>query len=213
MKVSETAASARKIRVHGGGPLPLADQIRQRMLQKGPNRMTHFREAQYFRQPWMLLLLAAIAVPVWCLFIRQMVLGIPFGNLPLPEALLILMTAGATLTALWLWKVHLLTEVRENELRVTFVLLWRPRSIAFDEIINAEAVTYNPIGDYGGWGVRTGRKGGAYNVSGNRGVQLELRGRERLLIGSQLPEELARVLNERMSLTSRARGPDTPAAL
>ena len=135
----------------------------------------------------------------------------------MPKALLILMTAGVTLTALWLWKVHLLTEVRENELRVKFVLLWRPRSIAFDEIINAEAVTYNPIGDYGGWGfgrgARAGRKGGAYNVSGNRGVQLELRGRERLLIGSQLPEELARVLNERMSLTSRARGPDTPAAL
>ncbi len=172
--------------------------------------MTHFRETQYFRQPWVLLLLAVVAVPVWYLFIRQMVLGIPFGGHPMPEALLILMTAGMILAALWLWKVHLLTEVRENELWVKFVLMWRPRSIAFDEIISAEAVTYNPIGDYGGWGVRMARKGRAFNVSGNRGVQLELRGRERLLIGLQLPEELARVLNERMSLTSRARGPGTP---
>lgn len=33
---------------------------------------------------------------------------------------------------------------------------------------------YNPIGDYGGWGLRLGLfgKGKAYNISGNQGVQL-----------------------------------------
>ncbi len=44
--------------------------------------------------------------------------------------------------------------------------------------------------EYGGWGIRYGMKGMAYNVSGNRGVQLEFETGKRLLIGSQRPEEL-----------------------
>jgi len=167
--------------------------------------MTHFRETQYFRQPWILLLCGGMVAPIWYVFIRQMVLGIPLGGHRLPDTLLILVTAGATVPALWLWKVHLLTEVRENDLWVKFVLLWRPRSITFDEIISADSVTYHPIRDYGGWGVRTGRNGSVCNVHGDRGVQLELRGGERFLVGSQRPDELARVLNERKNLSARDR--------
>jgi hypothetical protein len=38
----------------------------------------------------------------------------------------------------------------------------------------------------------------AYNVSGDRGLQLELGGGKRFLIGSLRADELARVLKERM---------------
>jgi hypothetical protein len=55
--------------------------------------------------------------------------------------------------------------------------------------------TYRPIRDYGGWGIRYGRGGKAYNVSGNRGVMLELSDGQKLLIGSQRPEELANAIN------------------
>lgn len=150
-------------------------------------------------------MLAAMLVPFWYGLIQQIVLGIPFGDRAMPNAALALVTAGVTLTSLWLWNMHLVTEVRESELWMKFVLLWRPRSIPFEELISAEAVTYRPIRDFGGWGIRMGRKGRAYNVSGNRGVQLVLRGNERFLIGSQQPDELARALNERMSLVTRAR--------
>jgi hypothetical protein len=54
-----------------------------------------------------------------------------------------------------------------------------------------EVITYSPLRDYGGWGIRYGSKGKAYNVSGNRGVRLELSNGKRLLFGSQRPEELS----------------------
>jgi hypothetical protein len=54
-----------------------------------------------------------------------------------------------------------------------------------------EAITYSPLRDYGGWGIRRGAKGKAYNVSGNHGVRLELSDGKRILIGSQRPEELS----------------------
>ena len=50
--------------------------------------------------------------------------------------------------------------------------------------------TYDPIGEYGGWGIKYGKMGKAYNVSGNRGVQLEFADRKSILIGSQKPEQL-----------------------
>ena len=79
-------------------------------------------------------------------------------------------------------------------------LLWRARRIPLERIRCATAVTYSPLWDYGGWGIRCGRKGIAYNVSGDRGVQLELERGRPILIGSQRAEELARAIEERMSL-------------
>ena len=59
---------------------------------------------------------------------------------------------------------------------------------------------YRPILDYGGWGIRWGPgKGWAYNVSGNRGVQLELLDGKQLLIGSQNPEKLAQMIGKAMN--------------
>ncbi|MHC4643443.1 MAG: hypothetical protein ACYS32_17515, partial [Planctomycetota bacterium] len=58
--------------------------------------------------------------------------------------------------------------------------------------------TYKPILEYGGWGIRcsfTG-KGKAYNVSGNKGVQLVFTNGKKLLIGSQQPDDLAAAIEE-----------------
>ena len=65
------------------------------------------------------------------------------------------------------------------------------RLIRFDDIASAEDVQYRPIRDYGGWGIRFGRNGMAYNMSGDRGVVLKLKNGKRILIGSQRSAELA----------------------
>lgn len=58
----------------------------------------------------------------------------------------------------------------------------------------AEAVTYSPLRDFGGWGIRRGRDGTfCFNMRGNRGVMIT-EGSRRTLIGSQRPEELAEIL-------------------
>lgn len=72
------------------------------------------------------------------------------------------------------------------------------RHIPFDLITSCEARTYSPIREYGGWGMKFGRGGKAYNVMGNRGVQLVLVSGERLLIGSQRADELAGVIKSRL---------------
>ena len=69
----------------------------------------------------------------------------------------------------------------------------------FGQIEKAEALTYSPIKEYGGWGIRYGRKGKAYNVSGNKGVLLTFRDGKRTMIGSQNHEVLCSVITQRLS--------------
>ncbi|MBW8868301.1 MAG: hypothetical protein JF610_13410, partial [Acidobacteria bacterium] len=44
------------------------------------------------------------------------------------------------------------------------------------------------------WGLRFGRRGRAYSISGNRGVELTLADGRRVMIGSQRADELAAAL-------------------
>jgi hypothetical protein len=72
------------------------------------------------------------------------------------------------------------------------------RKIDFDTIATVYARSYQPLGEFGGWGIRWTPRGRAYNVSGNRGVQLELKNGKNILIGSQHADELASLLQEAM---------------
>jgi hypothetical protein len=82
---------------------------------------------------------------------------------------------------------------------ICFVWLWPERTIPWDQIRSVETRTYRPIRDFGGWGVRWVAKGIVYHARGNRGVRLILPD-ERVLVGSQRPEELARAIAERTGL-------------
>ena len=156
---------------------------------------TRFEETQKMRALWVLAVVGAIVVMMWWGFIQQVILGKEFGDDPGPDWLIWVLWILFGLAMPWLlWWMHLRVTVDDREV----VLNWRPlrrRRIARKDIVSAMAVTYRPIREYGGWGIRRGRAGWCYSVSGNRGVMLELRDGKRLLIGSQRAEELADVLN------------------
>jgi uncharacterized membrane protein len=59
-----------------------------------------------------------------------------------------------------------------------------------EDVSEYYARQYKPIWEYGGWGIRYSlRNGKAYNVSGNKGIQLIFKNGKKLLIGSQKSEE------------------------
>ncbi len=121
-------------------------------------------------------------------------LGRPEGQRPGPDGVLLafaLLLLAVCLGTGWLvfWG-RLVTEVAADGLGVQLRPLTRRHRFAWEDIESAEACTYRPIAEYGGWGVRSGRGGKAYNVSGNRGVQLVLRDGRRVLVGSRRPEDL-----------------------
>ena len=59
---------------------------------------------------------------------------------------------------------------------------------------SVETITHDIARDYGGYGFRSTRDGKAYVASGSRGVRVTLTGGEKLVVGSERPDELARML-------------------
>jgi hypothetical protein len=167
--------------------------------------MYAFREQQQFRQPWLWLLFTCISLPIVALLgygmYVQLVLGRPFGNHPLSDGGLIAVFTGilllhAAVMALF-WFARLAVEVTPAEVSICFrPFHLQPRRIPLDQIEEARARDYDPLMEFGGWGVRMGASGPAYNVSGDHGVQLTLRDGKQILIGSQKAEELAAAIRE-----------------
>ncbi|MDT7602482.1 MAG: hypothetical protein QOF61_479 [Acidobacteriota bacterium] len=168
----------------------------------------YFREVQRFRQVWLWGLLIAIALLFAYGGVQQILFGKPWGNKPLPDAGLVAIFLLFVAILTWLYSVRLVTEVNEAGVVTHFKWLWRRRLIPFAEIRSHAAVTYRPLADYGGWGIRYGFGGAgkAYNVSGNRGVQFELADGGRLLVGSQRADEFDRAVDEAERAQSQPRG-------
>ena len=163
---------------------------------------TTFREVQQFRKWWIWIPLLLSCVCVVALFgygmHKQLILGEQWGERPMSDAALVVvgpLSIFVTLGSAYLmYVVKLVTEVREDGIYIRFYPL-RSRKISFSEITKCAVREYSPIREYGGWGIRCGSNGKAYNVSGSRGVQLEFSNGKQLLIGSQEAEELAEAIN------------------
>ena len=84
----------------------------------------------------------------------------------------------------------------EQGVSIAFRYLWPTRRIGFAEIVGLEVRRYNPLLEYGGWGVRLGPKGWGYMTTGKEGVQLRLRKGLPVLIGSARPRELEAAIRE-----------------
>lgn len=164
-----------------------------------------FVEEQRFRQWWLILLVVFMVlvtvVPFGGGMFRQLVTGQPWGDRPLPDGALIgvgLFSIGISLGVAWLLLgAKLTTKVGDATLHVGLWPLHRkPKEIDLLRVTKVEAREYRPLRDYGGWGIRGGRNGKAYNVSGNRGVLLTYDDGQTLLIGSQQDRELAEAIED-----------------
>jgi hypothetical protein len=155
------------------------------------NAEATFTEVQKFRQPLLLLLLAAVAAPFWYLVVAHFLFGAAVeaaGDLAVAWLIAGVLIPGFLLAA------RLKTEVSGRGLRLRFPPFVN-REIPFREIRRVEARTYRPLREYGGWGIRWGGRGKrAYNVSGNRGVEVELSDGRTVMVGSRRADELAEAL-------------------
>jgi hypothetical protein len=168
-----------------------------------------FLEQQRFAQWWVWLAVILISGLQWWGFVQQTILGIPFGDNPEPPWMMWLTFAlfGIGLPLLML-SCRLITAVQSDALYVRFIPFHlRPLRIDYAGLRGWRAVRYSPLRDFGGWGIRCGRRGMAYNVSGSLGVELEYSSGRRLLIGSQRPQELEQAIASAAAAASAKPGP------
>jgi hypothetical protein len=68
-------------------------------------------------------------------------------------------------------------------------------SLKNQDISSAEAHSFQPLKDFGGYGIRFNKEMKAYYLKGNRGVKVTTRAGQKYLIGSDHPERLAAVIS------------------
>lgn len=156
-----------------------------------------FSERQALRQWHARLVLAFPPAALVFIALRQIVWHKPWGSPPLSNGGLVFLTVLLVAVYFRLITVKLVTEVRAGEIDVGLRGLWKRRRIPLAEVSCAEVVTYDPVADFGGYGIRSGRGATAYIASGNQAVRLELAGGRKILIGSQDPVRLAGSIRER----------------
>lgn len=183
----------------------LALQTAQDPIGKSPSMRSmesqniFFHEVQEFRKSGLFTaLLVGSAVTTIAVFLLW--LNFPPHSSQKAGIPLLALGIGAIVAAAILILVRcsrLTTEVNRSGLYIQyFPFHLSPQKIPLEHVIRFEIKTYKPFRDYGGYGIRYGAGGKAYNVSGDRGVNLKFTTGRDLLIGSQRPEELARALQQ-----------------
>jgi len=155
--------------------------------------MKVFKEEQRFRQVWLMVLLGfSLLVPV-SLIINEYIKD--NTSMTTNE---FLGSIGIIASVLLIFIFKLSTRIDEKGIHYQFFPFhFSMKTLLWSEITKAEVRTYDPIGEYGGWGLRYSfnkKKGNAVNVSGDIGIQLTLKNGKKLLIGTQKKEAVSRVL-------------------
>ena len=150
--------------------------------------MILYEEQQKFNQLWLWALLIAVAAVT--------VLPALSGAGHTPPAYFAFATLAAV--AILFAVLTLTTTVKRDRIIVRFHP-FSGRTIYKKDIVRAYVRRYHPLTEYGGWGYRIGPNGMAYNTMGSDGLQLVLRNGDRVLIGTQRPEEMKRVIEAWLS--------------
>ena len=79
-----------------------------------------------------------------------------------------------------------------------FPFHFKYHTIDVEDIESIKAMEYSPLKEYGGWGIKYGFKGKAYNVRGNKGVKIFLKNGLNIMFGSQKKNDLAKALKSVM---------------
>ncbi len=146
-----------------------------------------FEEVQPFSQTWLWILMGLETVAIL----------LPLIITSQPWYLYLMTAVIMVLTLSLLGSLKLQTRIDEEGIHYRMTPFhWKDQLIPWSDIDSVEVRQYSPIKEYGGWGIRFGRNGRAYNVTGNMGIQVVKKNGKRILIGTQQAEEAKQRLDQ-----------------
>ena len=154
---------------------------------KLPEDIVPFEEVQPFDQIWLWIILG-------------LELMVFLGAVLLAGAPLISLLFGGimiVITMAFMSKLQLTSRIDSTGVNYRMSFLHRKEQvIPWEDIDQIYVRKYSPIREYGGWGIRFGPSGKAFNVRGNYGIQVVKKDGKRVLIGTQAPDAAAMHLSQ-----------------
>ncbi|MFZ4752310.1 MAG: hypothetical protein ACOYLG_03100 [Chitinophagaceae bacterium] len=158
-----------------------------------------FTEKQRFKQWWLWMILFGVNGLFLFGVYQQVIKGQQFGDNPMSNSGLIIATGLTILLTILFINFRLDTLIKKDGIYVRFFPIHlKYKHFPWDKITKISVRQYSAIAEFGGYGLRLGLfgKGSAFNVSGDKGLQLEFTDKKKLLIGTNKPDELTAILKE-----------------
>jgi len=155
--------------------------------------MRIFKEEQRFTQTWLIIIIVISLIVTLAIILKEI------DKLTTSEIIISIGTIILASGLIFLFKLS--TRIDEKGIHYKFFPFHlKFKTVVWNDIENAYVRTYDAISEYGGWGIRGGAlwykaKGKAINISGNIGIQLELKDGKKLLIGTNKKEQAQDVLS------------------
>jgi len=157
--------------------------------------MRIFKEEQRFTQTWLIALLGISVMLPMILIVKEYFTE----NSKMTTNEFVFSLLGITVSVLFIFIFKLTTRIDEKGIHYRFFPFHRAtKTILWSEINSISVRNYDPISEYGGWGLKGGfsrKRGKAINVSGDIGIQLELKTTKKLLIGTQKEVDAKKVIH------------------
>lgn len=169
--------------------------IKEDQRSKSNQEVPYFVEVQRFRQTWIWVMLGVLLGTLLFLGAFQHMQYRVSGVNWLSTSSILLMGGIWAILALLAYKAHLFTQI--NESGVCFQLFPFHLTLQRIDWLDIEEMyvrNYDALGEYGGWGMKYGPYGKAYTISGQHGIQLQLADDQQVLIGTQQPVELEKLI-------------------
>lgn len=160
-------------------------------------------EKQKFTNKWLWLFLITVNGLTLYAVIQQLIFKTPVGSNPAPD-LIVIMAFVTTFLILVLFKMMYLQILIETKALTIVFYPFVKKVIPVQDIHHLEMVKYNSLTEYGGWGIRYGTKGWAYNIGGNLGLKIHLKN-ESILVGIKNEKQFQNLIDQyyRTSKTDR----------
>lgn len=153
-----------------------------------------FSEKQKMKQWWLMIPLVILNL---VLFIRAIIFFVrdhsiikSYFEIFFPLILVLLIT-------ILIYSLNLRTIIKDDGIYVQLFPFHRSlKHYTWNDLDKVYVRKYNPIKEFGGWGLKGTSKNRAYNLSGDIGLQLLFKDGHKLLIGTKMASELTTVLRE-----------------
>lgn len=151
--------------------------------------MNTFTESQYFRQPWLWIIMGFSVL----IFVGSL-LAINAWDKPISwlSTIPLLLIVGL----LYVWRLDTRIDSEGIHYQVFPIFPWR--TILWNAVQSVSVREYGFVG----YGIRWGFEGWVYNVAGNKGLRVVYPNGRQITIGTQHPDELKQFLDQQRFLSS-----------
>lgn len=147
-----------------------------------------FNEVQSYRGTWVIYIILLLELPTLVLLL---VFFFQAADKSEMGTALIVVISTLFLILLLILNIKLETRLDDSGVSyryVPFVRKWR--KLEKETIKDIKVVSYSPITDFGGWGIKGNKTTKAYSILGDEGLLVDTGGKKKIMIGTSKVKEL-----------------------